>query len=891
MTYSAIIICMWDVKKYVSHRGNSMRMLFVFAMTAILAILSSILFTVQPTHAAPADATWTGQSISYDGKTFTGPTDATATDGLGITPGSKYYTSIDSAPIAPAILSKAYVIYFAPGTDPPTAAAATYVTYDYTPPGVYTNPSSPSTVNITPSAASPTTSTTSCVVDGIGWIVCPVTNFLAKAMDWLFGIISSFLEVRPVQTNQQAALYRAWSVMQSFANVAFVIAFLIIIYSQLVGGMMTNYGIKKLLPRLIVAAILVNISYWICSVAVDVSNILGYSIQDIFISIRNQIVGTTGNSWNVTGWEVVTAAVLGGATALGAGAIAVHSAIVATGGGFAAAIYLLLPGLVIVLLAAVVAILVLAARQALITILVILSPLAFVAFLLPNTEKLFDKWKDTFMTLLIMFPMFSIVFGGSQLAGTAIIQNADSIVILILGMMVQIAPVVITPLLIKLSGSLLGRIAGMVNNPKKGILDRTRNWSKERADHHKARSLATPPKRNAFRASAQRKHVKHMREQQWKKAYEAESEAHGMGDKGYQDASHRMTHAGIKKDTAQAVIDKAFNDMRLSNVRVRADETNLRIAKLDVSMSEAQVEADQERYAITNPGMRAQRLTQHLATRQTEDAKATWDAETKEWESGRGGTAYAAGTPMSTLVSDSHVTAQSIAIQGMRKQQAERAGQIDLADALKTDPIRLVLAGGVMGEQGQNSVLARAKATVSQSYVEDTKNIQDTMDYALSTDIGRLETAFNTSTTLSQRIAYANTIAKNGPPGIAKLADIITTYESSAPATQDLLDFKEVLGMNGDIRKAGKSFDDWINNAKGPTVTFNTINEDIATWRNLASDKFAASNSTMQHHAIDKLTDPVAGDPVAYAKLIGNLTSSPETLRLIKPEIRDRLGI
>lgn len=897
--YSAMINYMWDVKKYVSYRGNSMRIFFIFVLTAVMAFLSSILLTTQPTHAQAANATWSGTSISYDGNTFNGPVTATAGDSHKIPAGSKLYSYTDPAPTTPTSNQKrkAYIIYFAPGTDPPTASSATYVTYDFVSPNTYSNPSTSKTITIAPApATAATTGTTSCVVDGIGWIVCPVTNFLAKAMDWLFGILSGFLEVRPVQSNQESALYRAWTVMQSFANVAFVIAFMVIIYSQITGGMMTNYGIKKLLPRLIVAAILVNISYWICSVAVDLSNIIGYSIQDVFIIIRNHLIGPGGNGWSVTGWEAVTGAVLSGGAVLGAGALAVNSAIVATGGGFAAAIYLLLPALAIVLLSAVVAVLVLAARQAIITILIILSPLAFVAFLLPNTEKMFDKWKDTFTTLLVMFPMFSLVFGGSQLAGTAIIQNADSIVIIILGMMVQIAPVVITPLLVKLSGSLLGRIAGMVNNPQKGVLDRTRNWSKERADLHKARSLATTPKRNAFRASAQRKHVKHVREQQWKKAYEADAEAHAMGDKSYQDASHRATHASVRKDTAQAVIDKAFNDMRLTNVRVRVDETNLRIAKLDVDMSSAQVDAQQERHANSNAAMRQQKLTQHLATRQTEESKARWDGDLKEWESGRGPTApYAPGSAMSTMITDTHLTAQSIAIQAMRKQQAERAGQIDLSDALKTSPtgvvpLNLTVAGGVMGIQGINSVEARAKSIVSQSYIEDVKNIENTMDYKLQTDIPGLEHAFKSSTTLTQRIAYANSLSKNGSPGVEMLAKVIQDYEATGPAQQDLRDFKQVLGENQSVKQAGKNFEDWINNGK-PHLNFNQITNDISTWNNLSAERFAAMNISQQKVAINKLTRPVGGDPAAYDLLVKSIKASPGAGQAIKGDIRTTLGL
>src|SRR5690606_39097781 len=134
--------------------------------------------------------------------------------------------------------------------------------------------------------------------------------------------------------------------------------------------------------------------------------------------------------------------------------------------------------------AVLVALLVMAARQAIITILVVIAPLAFVAYLLPNTEKWFDKWRGLFMTMLILFPAFSVVFGGSQLAAMIIIQNADSLNLIILGMLVQVAPLFITPMLVKMGGSLLAKIAGIVNNPNKGLIDRTRNFAKDRSENH-----------------------------------------------------------------------------------------------------------------------------------------------------------------------------------------------------------------------------------------------------------------------------------------------------------------------------------------------------------------------------------------------------------------------
>jgi len=99
----------------------------------------------------------------------------------------------------------------------------------------------------TPTTAEPTTS---CGVEGIGWLVCPVMNFLGSVADNAFSFLSeTFLETKS-DVLSNSAIRAAWSTMRNIANVAFVIAFLIIIFSQLTGQGVTNYGVKKMLPRL-----------------------------------------------------------------------------------------------------------------------------------------------------------------------------------------------------------------------------------------------------------------------------------------------------------------------------------------------------------------------------------------------------------------------------------------------------------------------------------------------------------------------------------------------------------------------------------------------------------------------------------------------------------------
>lgn len=255
------------------------------------------------------------------------------------------------------------------------------------------------------------TTKTSCAIEGIGWIVCPVVNFLAGIADGAFGFLAdNYLTTSPkifdnTSTGTSSPTYAAWSVMRDIANVAFVIVFLIIIFSQITSFGITNYGIKKMLPRLIIAAVLVNLSYFVCQIAVDLSNILGSSLQSL-----------------LAGLIPATAAVphFGATSGGGLGIAGGIIAAVGTGVIVWAALASLIPVLLAAVVALVMILFILIARQALIILLIVISPLAFVAFLLPNTEKLFKSWQKMLTSMLMLFPIIAVVFGASKLASTVL---------------------------------------------------------------------------------------------------------------------------------------------------------------------------------------------------------------------------------------------------------------------------------------------------------------------------------------------------------------------------------------------------------------------------------------------------------------------------------------
>lgn len=81
-----------------------------------------------------------------------------------------------------------------------------------------------------------------CKIDGVGWIICPAATFIAMLNDSLYSIIERFLVVdsRMFSTSPSdganAETYSIWQQVRNLANALFIVAFLVIIYSQMVGG-------------------------------------------------------------------------------------------------------------------------------------------------------------------------------------------------------------------------------------------------------------------------------------------------------------------------------------------------------------------------------------------------------------------------------------------------------------------------------------------------------------------------------------------------------------------------------------------------------------------------------------------------------------------------------
>jgi len=285
-----------------------------------------------------------------------------------------------------------------------------------------------------------------CGIQGIGWLICPAMTFMSTAADMAFNFIASFFLTIDPKLVSDPQTKAAWDQFRNIANVVFVIALLFIIYSQVTSFGVSSYGIKRMLPRILVGALLVNLSYYICSAAVDLSNLLGYAIPQLFAQIPIG-AGLPDGAGSKLGWAAVIGVVIVGAVGI--------------------ALAISIPVLIAALLAIVLIAFILIARQALIVLLIVISPLAFVAYLLPNTEQWFKKWYKMFFTLLMLFPVIGVVFAGSKLASQVLASvgsgsGDNTTQIIALG--VQAIPFFIVPGLLKGSLNAAGAIGSKFQN-------------------------------------------------------------------------------------------------------------------------------------------------------------------------------------------------------------------------------------------------------------------------------------------------------------------------------------------------------------------------------------------------------------------------------------------
>ena len=250
----------------------------------------------------------------------------------------------------------------------------------------------------------------------LGWSICPAINAAIIFADGAWSIFEFLLINNPLDGS--GTYYDSWTKVRDLANAILVVIFLGIVISQVSNIGISNYGIKKMLPRLVIVAVAINISYYLMQVIIDIANITGKSIDSIFSGFESYSGLKAANGWSVLFDSILLSATVVSSVGvtLAAGAVLGWPAII-----------LFLGAMIIPAIIGIIAgLLALQVRSMLIPILAIFSPVALVAWVLPNTQKLFDKWKSMFTGLVFLYPLASIYYGGLKFAASITLGSGES---------------------------------------------------------------------------------------------------------------------------------------------------------------------------------------------------------------------------------------------------------------------------------------------------------------------------------------------------------------------------------------------------------------------------------------------------------------------------------
>lgn len=299
----------------------------------------------------------------------------------------------------------------------------------------------------------------SCIeTTSLGWILCPTLELIGDATDGIYNDIQK--DWLTIGTDEMAAregngIYDAWTKFRDFANIVFVIILAVVILSQVTGIGVSNYGVKKILPSLVMVAILVNLSFFVCQIAVDVSNIVGTTVRELFEGLPTGVDADRASLGGILETLLAT---------FGFGALAVGGVSFAMG---RPEIWLipLLCALITAIIGVLLFFILLAVRKAGILVLVALSPLAIICYALPNTKNLFDKWFKAFKSLLVLYPVCGIIVGGGKFFSSLFLKmDIDSFIFNLVAMMMQVIPLFFIPSLVRTALTALGNIGTQISN-------------------------------------------------------------------------------------------------------------------------------------------------------------------------------------------------------------------------------------------------------------------------------------------------------------------------------------------------------------------------------------------------------------------------------------------
>jgi len=293
----------------------------------------------------------------------------------------------------------------------------------------------------------------------LAWLMCPLLLAGEEISNNLINAFENELSFNVSQDlgnkNSQASVEKTWSLFKNIATAILVILMLLMVFSQAISaGPFDAYTVRKMLPRMVIVAIAIQLSWPLVSFVIDKFDDIGRGIADImYFSFGGADALSLGHILNNGGFGTATAATIDWV-----------GLVAGIGLGIAA-----LPALLLLLLATGAAILTawitLVLRKIIIIMLLMLAPIALLAYVLPGTQRYWKLWVDNLIKILAMFPLVvALVVSGRIFAFIVGTQDNTKFLSFIFICIGFFGPLFFLPKTFKWGGQLMSATANGVAN-------------------------------------------------------------------------------------------------------------------------------------------------------------------------------------------------------------------------------------------------------------------------------------------------------------------------------------------------------------------------------------------------------------------------------------------
>lgn len=302
----------------------------------------------------------------------------------------------------------------------------------------------------------------------MGWIMCPVIFALEGAINWIDSRINELLDIDKGYYDNPG-VKSAWRTIRNLAYIILVPVMLVMVLGTALGfDLISAYTVKRALPRLVAAAIFISLSYILCTFLIEFANNVGKGTMGLLLSpFSDAIYGSFSKDAHqleladLVGGNIFTSLFVG----IPVAAVGVVVLLALFGGTL--------------LLFAMIAFLILLLRQIFVVALLLLAPLAILAWIFPGNDKLWKAWWSLFSKLLLMYPLIVGVIAAGRIFAFIIDQSnpagLDGAVLApLMTVVAWIVPYAFIPFTFKFAGGMFATISGMANDRSKGLFDRQR---------------------------------------------------------------------------------------------------------------------------------------------------------------------------------------------------------------------------------------------------------------------------------------------------------------------------------------------------------------------------------------------------------------------------------